>query len=80
MKDKELQLQIKLKELEFKKSTPISILESSHTITSATTSFDVSQQVHHSSMNKRWISFPTVATSLHWPPETHTMLLQSVLI
>ena len=84
MKDKEIQLQIKLKELELMKSTPVSTTESLPATASATPSFDVSRQVRlvpqFQEVDKFFLHFEKVATSLHWPPESHTMLLQSVLI
>lgn len=86
MKDKEMQLQIKLKELELKKSTPISISESSPTTASSPPSFDVSRQIrlvpqfHEQEVDKFFLHFEKVATSLHWPPGSRTMLLQSVLV
>ena len=80
--DKEIQLQLKLKELELQKmmSNPFE----SPAITS--TSFDVSRQVqlvpqfHKEEVNKFFLHFEKVATTLHWPLESCTMLLQSVLV
>ena len=74
MKDKEIQVQIKLKELELKKSTPVSTSESSPSTASAPPSFDVSRQVrlvpqlHKQEMDKFFLHFKKVVTSLHWPP------------
>ena len=84
MRDREMQLQLKLKELELQKVTT-STTRSEPTST-ASTSFDVSRQVrlvpqfHEQEVDKFFLHFEKVATNLHWPPEPHTMLLQSALI
>ena len=84
MKDKEMQLQLKLKELELQKvATPTTPTEPSPT---TAPSFDVSRQVRlvpqftEQEVDIFFSHFEKVATNLHWPSESHTMLLQIVLI
>ena len=84
MKDKEMQLQLKLKELELRKT--MSSPSDSSPSASISTSFDVSRQVwlvpqfHEEEVDKCFLHFEKVATTLHWPTEVCTMLLQSVLV
>ena len=72
-----------MKELELKKP---STSESVPTTASTTPSFDVSRQVRlvpqfqEQEVDKFFLHFEKVATSLHWPSESRTMLLQSVLV
>ena len=82
MKDKEIQL--KLKELELQKvATPTTPTEPPPTTTPL---LDVSWQVRlvpqftEQEVDKFFAHFEKVAANLHWPSESHTMLLQSVLI
>ena len=82
MKDKEMQLQIEIKGV---RATEDDVTPSeSPTITS--TSFDVSQQVrlipqfNNEEVDKFFLHFEKVATTLHWLLEAHTMLLQSMLV
>jgi len=84
MKDREMQLQLKLKELELQKAT--SAPARPEPPSTASPSFDVSRQVrlvpqfHEQEVDKFFLHFKKVAINLHWPPESHTILLQSVLI
>ena len=84
VRDREMQLQLKLKELELQKVTTSTTR--SEPPSTASTSFDVSRQVrlvpqfHEQEVDKFFLHFEKVATNLHWPPESHTMLLQSALI
>ena len=84
MKDREMQLQLKLKELELQRATSAPARPEPPSTPSP--SFDVSRQVrlvpqfHEQEVDKFFLHFEKVATNLHWPPESHTMLLQSVLI
>ena len=84
MKDREIQLQLKLKELELRKvATPTTPIEPPP---ATAPSFDVSRQIRlvpqftEQEVDKFFSHFEKIAANLHWPSESHTMLLQSVLI
>ena len=74
-----MQLQLKVKELKLRKITP----SISDPPPSTSTSFDVSLQVcmvpqfHEEEVDKFSLHFEKLATTLHWPSEAHTILLQS---
>ena len=84
MEDKEMDLQLKLMELELQKIATLT----THPEPSPTTvpSFDISRQVQlcHDLQKKKWTKFfsnyEKVAANLHWPSKSHTMLLQNVFI
>ena len=77
LREKELSVQLKMKELE-KAVTPVSS-------PGATTAFDVSKhirfvpQFQEKEVDKYFLHFEKVATSLAWPKEVWMVLLQSVL-
>ena len=77
LREKELSVQLKMKELE-KAATPVKSPE-------VPTTFDVSKhirfvpQFHEKEVDKYFLHFEKVATSLAWPKEVWMVLLQSVL-
>ena len=80
MKEKELALQVKLKELEARAhSTP-------EPVTDKHAKFDISKHVRfvppfqEQEIDKYFLHFEKVATSLDWPKDVWTFLLQSVLV
>ena len=78
--EKELSLQLKLKELEKSPAVPTSSLSGS------AAPFDVSKQIRfvppfqEKEVDKYFLHFEKVATSLMWPKEVWMVLLQSVLV
>ena len=80
VKEKELALQVKLKELEARAhSTP-------EPVTDMHAKFDISKHVRfvlpfqEQEIDKYFLHFEKVATSLDWPKDVWTFLLQSVLV
>ena len=80
LREKELSLQLKLKELEKSPAVPTSSLSGS------AAPFDVSKQIRfvppfqEKEVDKYFLHFEKVATSLMWPKEVWMVLLQSVLV
>ena len=80
MREKELTIQLKLRELE---SRPVSPLPTS--ATAPTAGFDVSKHIRlvppfqEKELDKYFVHFEKIANSLEWPQEVWTLLLQSVL-
>ena len=80
LREKELAIQLKMCELE---SHPPA---ASTTITAKTPGFDVSKHIRlvppfqEKEVDKYFVHFEKIATSLEWPKEVWTLLLQSVLI
>ena len=80
LKEKEIAMQLKLRELETRPTvpTPVSTVRS--------TGFDVSKHIRlvppfqEDEVDKYFVHFEKIATSLEWPREVWTMLLQSVLV
>ena len=80
LKEKEITMQLKLQELETRPivSTPVSSVRS--------TGFDVSKHIglvppfQEDKVDKYFIHFEKIATSLEWPWEVWNILLQSVLV
>ena len=79
IKEKELAMQLKLKELEAKTM-------SSHEPHSKSAGFDISKHIRfvppfqEQEIDKYFLHFEKVATSLEWPRDIWTLLLQSVLV
>ena len=80
VKEKELALQVKLKELEARAhSTPEPVMDKH-------AKFDISKHVRfvlpfqEQEIDKYFLNFEKVATSLDWPKDVWTFLLQSVLV
>ena len=78
--EKEIAMQLKLHELETRPTvpTPVSTVRS--------TGFDVSKHIRlvppfqEDEVDKHFVPFEKIATSLEWPREVWTILLQSVLV
>ena len=79
IKEKELAMQLKLKELEAKTMSP-------HEPHSKSMGFDIGKHIRFISLfqereiDKYFLHFEKVATSLEWPWDIWTLLLQSVLV
>ena len=79
IKEKELAMQLKLKELEAKTMSP-------HEPHSESGGFDISKHIQfvppfqEQEISKYFLHFEKVATSLEWPGDVWTPLLQSVLV
>jgi len=79
VREKELAMQLKLKELEAQ-ALP------THEATSKPVSFDISKHIRfvppfqEREIDKYFLHFEKVATSLEWPKDAWTLLLQSVLV
>ena len=77
-KERELAMQLKIRELELAVATP--------TPASRHTEFDVSKQIRfvpsfqETEVDKYFLHFEKIASSLEWPKEVWTLLLQSVLL
>ena len=84
LKEKEIAMQLRLRELEARPtvSAPVSTPVS----TARSTGFDVSKHIRlvppfqEDEVDKYFIHFEKIATSLEWPREVWTILLQSVLV
>ena len=80
LKEKEIAMQLRLRELEARPTGPTS------TPTVGSTGFDVSKHIRlvppfqEEEVDKYFIHFEKIATSLEWPGEVWTILLQSVLV
>ena len=78
MKEQEISMQLKLKELELATATARP--------PSATEKFDVTRHIRfvppfpETEPDKYFLHFEKIATSLHWPAEVWTFLLQSTLV
>ena len=80
LKEMEIAMQLKLRELETRPTapTPVSTVRS--------TGFDVSKHIRlvppfqEDEVDKYFVHFEKIATSLEWPREVWTILLQSVLV
>ena len=76
IREKELAMQVRLKELEAPKSSK----------SSAEPQFDISKQIRfvppsqEKEVDKYFLHFEKIATSLEWPNDVWTLLLQSVLV
>ena len=80
MREKELTIQLKLRELESRPVSPLPTLA-----TATTAGFDVSKHIRlvppfqEKEVDKYFVHFEKIANSLEWPQEVWTLLLQSVL-
>ena len=80
LKEKEIAMQLRLRELEARPTSPTS------TPTVGSTGFDVSKHIRlvppfqEEEVDKYFIHFEKIATSLEWPREVWTILLHSVLV
>ena len=77
-KERELAMQLKIRELELAAATSTSV--------SRCTEFDMSKQIRfvppfqEAEVDKYFLHFEKIASSLEWPKEMWTLLLQSVLL
>ena len=82
-KEKELVTQLKLKELELRSASTVTIEETERAVAS---SFDISKHIQfvptfsETKVDKYFLHFEKVACSLKWPEESWTLLLQSTLV
>ena len=80
LREKELSVQLRLKELETPASRPPVVRSASET------KFDISKQIRfvppfqEREVDKYFLHFEKIATSLEWPRDVWTLLLQSVLV
>ena len=78
IREKELSIQLRLKELEIPTSSTSKLPSESQ--------FDISKQIRfippfqEKEVDKYFLHFEKVATSLEWPKDVWTLLLQSVLV